>query len=129
MIVRFADTLGRLLDSSSDDGKEVYVQLPETDVDLLCSAWIDPFSGDLIVIDRLPSQEISQLPERALITLLRRARTLTASAAVSDNESLVIYLPRIHASMFAEARLQRLLYETLVEGSGNDGANVAIISI
>lgn len=119
MLIRFADTLGRL-----QDDPDAFVRLPQRE-DLLCSAFVEPQSGDVIIVDRLPTQETSQLPHAALITLIRHVKKLIT---IARDEPLVIRLPRIHSSMFAEAKMQRLIYEALSDKTDSDAStNAAII--
>lgn len=91
--------------------------IPWDGISPLCSAWVNDI-GELIIVDRLPIQETSQLPESALLMLLREARNLVRAP---QDEPITVYLPRIHASMFAEARIQRLIHEL--------DPNLTIISI
>lgn len=125
MIIRFADSLGRLLSGSSSD-EDAFVRFLPNVQDLLGTAWVDPSSGEMIIVDRMSNQETTQLPQRTLLTLLRKARKL---ADADEREPLIIYLPRMLANMFDEARLQRAIYESLNGGDTSKPNNVTIVSI
>lgn len=107
MIIKFGNTSGDVFQPANESPLSFGSQE-------LCSAKIT--EDGIFIFDRETNNETSQLDEEVLIRFIENI-----CEKFSKNNGVRIFLPRINASMFEEAKIQKIIYEII--------ENVIIISV
>ncbi|KAG8362527.1 GbNV_gp41-like [Fopius arisanus] len=98
MFIKFADTKGKVA-----DGKDSIQPLS------LGSALFE--DDGIFIVDRHPTQETSQVTADAIISIIKYAVTEMVRKKAPSDETLDVYLPRIHPDMFQEALTQKSIVD------------------